>query len=266
MKVFISADIEGVTGVTVADETNADHKDFPRFARQMSREVAAACEGALAAGATEIVVKDAHWTARNIDASMLPRQAKLDRGWSGHPQSMTDGLDDSFVASMFIGYHSRAGSAGNPLAHTMVGTTVQEIKINDIPTSEFHVSTYTSNMHGVPTVFLSGDEALCKEATAQVEGMETFATFKGTGPSTLSVHPDVAVEGIRASAEKALKGDLLHLLKTNPAHFRVEIEYKQAPLAYRRSFYPGATLNNERFITFETSDWFDVLCLFGFVL
>ena len=87
MKIFISADIEGVAGVTVPEETNPDHKDFPKFARRMSLEVAAACEGAVAAGATDILVKDAHWHARNIDDALLPREARLHRGWSGHPQA-----------------------------------------------------------------------------------------------------------------------------------------------------------------------------------
>ncbi len=266
MKVFISADIEGVTGVTVAEETNADHKDFTRFAEQMSREVAAACEGALAAGASEILVKDAHWTARNIDAAMLPRQARLIRGWSGHPQSMMDGLDESFAASAFIGYHSRAGSAGNPLAHTMAGSVIQELKINDVPTSEFRISAFTSNMHGVPTAFLSGDEDLCREASAFCDGIGTFATFNGRGLATESVHPDIACEEIRKGMESSLGGDLNHLLRDNPKHFRVEIEYKRPPVAYRCGFYPGATLKNERVISFETADWFDVLRLFTFVL
>lgn len=266
MKVFISADIEGVTGVTVADETNADHKDFPRFAEQMSREVAATCEGALAAGATEILIKDAHWTARNIDASLLPREARLIRGWSGHPQSMVDGLDDTFAASAFIGYHSRAGSAGNPLAHTMVGTVIQELKINDVPTSEFRIAAFTSSMHGVPTAFLSGDEDLCREAESYCDGIGTFATFRGRGLSTESVHPDTACEEIRERMESSLSGDLSRLLKTNPQSFKVEIEYKKPPEAYHKSFYPGATLRNERIISYETADWFDVLRLFSFVL
>lgn len=266
MKVFISADIEGVTGVTVAEETNADHKDFARFAEQMTREVAAACEGALAAGATEVLVKDAHWTARNIDASKLPREARLIRGWSGHPQSMMDGLDGTFAACAFIGYHSRAGSAGNPLAHTMTGTVIQELKINDVPTSEFRIAALTANMHGVPTAFLSGDEALCREAEEYCEGIGTFATFTGRGLATESVHPDTACEEIRSGVERSLGGDLGHLLTANPDHFKVEIEYKRPPEAYRRSFYPGATLRNERVISFETSDWFDVLRLFTFVL
>lgn len=76
----------------------------------------------------------------------------------------------------------------------------------------------------------------------------------------------MVLEGIRAGAEKALKGDLTGLLKSSPEHFKVEIEYKRPPLAYSRSFYPGATLKNERFIVFETSDWFEILYLFDFVL
>jgi D-amino peptidase len=266
VKVYLSADIEGVTGVTVADETNADHKDFPRFAEQMSKEVAAACEGALAAGATEILVKDAHWTARNIDASLLPRQARLIRGWSGHPQSMTDGLDGSFAASAFVGYHSRAGSSGNPLAHTMVGTVVQELRVNDIPTSEFRIAAITSNMHKVPTAFLSGDEDLCKEVNAYCDGMGTYSTFKGRGLSTESVHPESAIEEIRNGMEASLKGDLSKLLRDIPERFKVEIEFKQPPHAYRKSFYPGASLKNERVICYESKDWLDVLTLFAFVL
>ncbi len=266
MKIHISADIEGVTGVTVADETNKDHKDFVPFAEQMTKEVVAACDGALEAGATDILVKDAHWSARNIIAHMLPREARLLRGWSGHPQSMVDGLDETFAASMFIGYHSRAGSAGNPLAHTQVGPTIQEILINETPTSEFRIAAYTSNMHGVPTAFLSGDEALCQEAKDYCDGMGTFATFKGRGLSTESRHPEQACEDIRKGVHEVLSGDLTKLLRTNPDRYKVRIEYKLPPTAYRRSFYPGARLENERFIVYETTDWFDVLRLFGFVL
>lgn len=266
MKVFISADIEGVTGVTVADETNASHKDFPPFAEQMTREVNAACEGALAAGATEILVKDAHWTARNINAAGLPREARLIRGWSGHPHSFMDGLDGSFAASLLIGYHSRAGSAGNPLAHTMVGTVIQELKINDVPTSEYLIASMTSNMLGVPVAFLSGDEEQCREARDHNGNIKTFAPFKGKGLSTESLHPDVVCDGIRTNVEEALKGDLNKVLMSVPDRFKVEIEYKKPPAAYHKSFYPGATLKNDRFVCFETDDWFNVLTIFSFVL
>jgi D-amino peptidase len=266
MKVFLSADIEGVTGLTSVDETNADHQNFAAFAKQMTREVAAACEGALAAGADEILIKDAHWTARNIDATMLPRQARLIRGWSGHPLGMMDGLNESFAASLFIGFHSRAGSAGNPLAHTWSGTVIQELKVNDIPASEFRMGALTSNYLGVPTAFLSGDLDLCREVKDYCEGMETFATFTGRGLSTESVHPDTACEEIRARVEKVLKGDLSQLLRENPQEFTIQVEYKKPPEAYHRSFYPGVELKDERFITFTSSDWFEILRCFSFIL
>src|SRR6187399_857694 len=117
MKVFISADIEGVAGITSPDEANPDHRDVAYFQDQMTREVKAACDGAIAAGAKEIWVKDAHWTGRNIDTRKLPECVRMIRGWSGHPFSMMAELDKTFDAAVMIGYHARAGSAGNPLAH-----------------------------------------------------------------------------------------------------------------------------------------------------
>jgi hypothetical protein len=95
MKVYITADIEGVTGATHWDETDKKNPDYGEFQEQMTAEVVAACEGALNAGATEIWVRDAHWTGRNIIPSKLPREAKLVRGWSGHPFSMMQGLDET---------------------------------------------------------------------------------------------------------------------------------------------------------------------------
>src|SRR5512142_1232397 len=106
MKVYISADIEGITGTTHWDETEKKHADYAEFREQMTAEVVAACEGALAAGASEIWVKDAHDSARNIIAGRLPREARLLRGWSGHPYLMMDQLDKTFQACLMIGYHS----------------------------------------------------------------------------------------------------------------------------------------------------------------
>ena len=117
MKVYISADIEGITGTTHWDETDKAKADYTEFRQQMTAEVAAACEGALKAGVNEIWVKDAHDSARNIIAAQLPPETRLNRGWSGHPYFMMDRLDSTFQAVVMIGYHSRAGSGASPLAH-----------------------------------------------------------------------------------------------------------------------------------------------------
>ncbi len=129
MKIFISADIEGTTGIAHPDETTKNKADYAEFQKQMTAEVAAACQGALAAGATEIIVKDAHDSARNILAGQLPEEVRIIREWSSHPFSMMEGLDESFDAVMMTGYHSRAGSGANPLAHTITGR-VAYLKIN----------------------------------------------------------------------------------------------------------------------------------------
>ena len=119
MRVYISADIEGVAGIAHWDEATKTHADYQQFREQMTQEVAAACEGALNAGATEVLVKDAHWTGRNIIPSMLPDRARVIRSWGPDPFCMLQELDQSFRAVLMIGYHSGAGANANPLAHTI---------------------------------------------------------------------------------------------------------------------------------------------------
>ena len=143
MKVFISADIEGTAGITNWDEARKPHADYPEHRQQMTREVLAACDGANAAGAKEILIKDAHATGRNILQADLPENVRLIRGWSGHPMSMVQELDKSFDAALFIGYHSKAGDETNPLAHTLTGE-VMRMRINGVPTSEFLLHAYAA--------------------------------------------------------------------------------------------------------------------------
>jgi len=265
MKVFITADIEGVTGSTHWDETEKKNPDYGEFREQMTAEVAAACEGALNAGASEILVKDAHDSARNIIAARLPREAKLLRGWSGHPYAMMQGLDHTFQAVMMIGYHARAGSNANPLSHTMCGDDVY-LKINDLYAAEFTVNAFTAGLEKVPVVLLSGDAGLCEEAAALIPAITTVAVKEGRGNSTTSIHPMLAVDNIRASAQKALQGDLSKCRIQMPDHFSVELRYKEHTMANARSYYPGASLKDPFTIQFECDHYFEVLRLLSFVL
>ena len=116
MKIFLSADIEGTCGITDWSETErSTPKDYNPFQRQMTREVCAACEGAIAAGAKEVFIKDAHDSARNLDVPSLPQQIRILRGWTGDPLTMMSGVDsDDFDAVFFTGYHAWASCPGNP--------------------------------------------------------------------------------------------------------------------------------------------------------
>ncbi|MFH1850844.1 MAG: M55 family metallopeptidase [Candidatus Neomarinimicrobiota bacterium] len=266
MKIYLSADIEGACGTTNWDEVDKVHPDNAAFRDQMTAEVAAACQGALNAGAREIWVKDAHASGRNINGSMLPQEVRLIRGWSGHPYSMVQELDETFDAVIFIGYHARAGSEGNPLAHTMSSSKIDYLKINGRSASEFLLHAYIAAELKVPTVFLSGDEGICNEVRDINERIHTVAVKKGIGNSTVSIHPDLAVRRIRDGVEKALKGDIAGCLLAAPASYLVEIRFKKMTQAYRASFFPGVQLVDPQTIRLESDRYFDIVRMRSFVM
>jgi len=266
MKIFVSADIEGIAGISCWDEANPDHPAWPEFRDRMTDHVAAACEGAVAAGAEEILVKDAHASARNVLADRLPRSARLVRGWSMHPLMMVQELDASFDAVMMVGYHSMASSGGNPLAHTLSSSKVARMELNGRPISEFHLHGYAAATLGVPVVFVSGDEALCESAAAENPNIRTCPVMRGAGASTVSLHPDVAKERIRAGAEEACRGELASCLLDLADRFHLAVRYKDASRAFAMGFYPGATLSDDVTLTLEVDDFFEVLRALRFVV
>jgi D-amino peptidase len=265
MKIYISADIEGVSGIDHWDEATLGKTNYDIFREQMVREVTTACEAAIAAGATEIVVKDAHDSGRNLIPERLPHPVQLIRGWSGHPYSMVQELDSSFDALILIGYHAPAGSGANPLAHTLT-TSLAQVRLNGQPIAEFHLMTLTAASEGVPVVFVSGDAMLCSQVKAYDPQIETVATKKGWGESVLSIHPEEAIHRIRAGVEQALLNRGHISVKPLPAQFELAIEYKHPPKAYRSSFYPGAELQDDRTVVLKTNHWFDVMRALQFII
>lgn len=258
MKIYISADIEGITGVTHWNETELNHADFRAAREQMTAEVAAACEGAILAGATEIWVKDSHDSARNLIAEQLPQETRLIRGWSGHPFMTLQELDKTFHAVALIGYHSRAGSGTSPLAHSFTGK-VTSIRLNDRDVSEFLIDAHTAAYVGVPLIFISGDQGICDEAAAFNPYITSVAVKRGVGNSTINLHPQLAVASIREGMAQALKGDAFQHPVSLPAHFKVETRYRTAYNAYHDAFYPGARQIDDAAVGFETDDYFEVL-------
>jgi len=259
MKIYISADIEGITGIAHWDETKKTKPDYQKFAKQMTDEVKAACEGAIKAGAKEIWIKDAHDTGRNINAAELPQMIKLVRGWSEHPYLMVQELDESFDAILMIGYHSFGSSSSNPLSHTLSSSTLNYIKINGEYASEFLIHGYAAATMGVPVVFISGDEGICKEANKVNENIKTVAVNKGVGNSVISIHPQLAVEKIKEGVESILKRDIDKCKIELPEHFKVKLSYKKHVRAFKASFYPGMKQISSTSLVFETDNYFEVL-------
>ena len=265
MRVFISADIEGTTFTTLWDETERDKPYYAAAAQQMTQEIKAACEGAVAAGADYILVNDAHDFAVNLDVSQLPECVEVIRGWTGSPFGMADGIDESFDAAMFVGYHSAAGRCGNPLSHTFT-TKTTEVRLNGMICSEFLLYSWACALKGVPTVLLSGDKMLTEDSQGLHPGLHTVAVKDGFGASIKCLHPRVACKKIAAASEQSLRQDLKQCAIKLPNHFVFEVAYKEQRDAVKRSFYPGFQLINDRTIRMETDNYVDVLRAVEFVL
>lgn len=263
-KIFISADIEGVCGIADWAETDLANPQSAWFRTQMTKEVAALCEAANESGVEEIFVKDAHGSGRNIVPDMLPRNVKLMRSWTRDPFSMMAGLDPSFEAALFVGYHSAVATAGNPLAHTM-NTENVELSVNGQVASEFLLNAYTAAYFGVPSVFVSGDRLLCESAGELVPGIATVAVSEGRGNASISINPILALELIKAKALAALSGGPASPLEL-PSAFKIKTRYRNHYLAYRASFYPGAKLENPVEVSFKSRDWKDVITFLSFTL
>ena len=266
MKIYISADIEGVAGIAAWEEARRTSANYPYFAQQMTKEVAAACEGATMAGATEILIKDAHGSGRNMDPSKLPENTRLIRGWSGHPYKMIQGIDQSFCTIGFVGYHSYGGSNANPLAHTISSSVIDYMKLNGEYLSEFLLHSYLATYLGIPIAFLSGDKGICEEAKKFNKNIVTVAVSEGKGASSISIHPNKVIKLIKEGMKDALKGDLTKNKVELPKKFSLEIGYNSHSNAYKNSFYPGAIQNSPKSIIFEASDYFEIMRATSFLI
>ena len=259
MKVYISADMEGVTGVTNWEEVDHNKPAYPQFQKQMSLEVAAACEGAIRAGAKEIFVKDAHYSGRNILPSYLPKRVKIIRGWSGHRYAMLQEIDSSFDAIMLIGYHAKAGSGGNPLAHTMSSSKIERIYLNDRAASELLLHGTIASKFRVPIIFVSGDSIICKEIENISPNTITHSTMQGVGDSTISIHPDLSLNIIKKKSEASFKGDLNKCLWAHPKKFKLIINYMKQADAYKAAQYPNARLVDSKSVRYENQNYENIM-------
>lgn len=263
-KLFICADIEGTAGILNWDETEKNKPDYAYFQKQMTLEVAAACEGAHEAGVKDILVRDAHDSARNILPDLLPPYARILRGWASDPACMMTGLDDSFHAAVLTGCHAAAGTDANPLSHTL-DTKIALITINGEAASEAAINSLTAAMHGVPVIAVTGDKGVCADMQKHLPGLMTAPVSCGMGRASVSVHPKRAVETIRETVKKAVLSGGKGCLYAMPPYFEIMIRYKNHADAFRGSFYPGVNKRDAFTLTFESGQWFEVLRMLHFI-
>lgn len=205
MRIYISADIEGVTGVVHSDQVMpAGGGEYQRARVQMTKEVNAAARGFFAAGATEVVVNDSHGSMRNILIEELDPRVQL---ISGTPKAlmMMQGISKEFDAVAFVGYHAKNGDCGI-LSHTNSSASVMAIKINGRAVSEAEINAAIAGEFDVPVIFLTGDQTICADIKKTLPKIETV-TVKEAITRTSALHLPVvkACHLIEAGATQALK-------------------------------------------------------------
>ena len=258
LKVFISVDMEGLTGVANWEEVSREGKDYDYFRRIMSHEANAAVLGAFDAGATEVVVRDSHGSARNILPDLLDPRAYLIRDWSGGPKSMMEGIDESFDAVVFVGYHARAGTPNALLEHTTSGG-VQDFSINGRSYPEAGYNALIAGTYDVPVVFVAGDQAICDQVQEFLGGVATFATKQGIGAAARNNHPEVSQKGIRSGVAEAVRNrGQYRPFRLNPPYTLV-LKLKNEESVYNGSFFPGARRTGDWELTFTTDDFLQLM-------
>jgi D-amino peptidase len=204
LKVLISADMEGVGGVsTWSIQANSKGREYEKFRELMTKEVNAAIEGAFEAGATEVVVGDSHGDAQNIDVEVLDKRVRLIRAWP-RPLGMMQGIDASFGAVVFVGYHAAEGRPNAVLSHSFDGT--MEVELDGVTVPEAGFNAAIAGDFGVPVVFLSGDQTICADATKLLGPIETAVVKEATGfYSATMIHPEEAQKRIREGVRRGVE-------------------------------------------------------------
>jgi D-amino peptidase len=253
LKVYISADMEGVGGVSTWDvQASAKGREYEQFRRLMTLEVNAAIAGAFDAGATDVIASDSHGDAQNIDVELLDSRARLIRAWP-RPLGMMQGVDSTFDAVVFIGYHAREGRADAVLAHTFSGDEVA--KLNGVEMSEAGYNAAIAGDLGVPVVFLSGDQTICSDAKELLGPIETAAVKQAIGfHSARMIPPGEAQALIREGVKRGVgrRKDLKPFRVTHP--IKTEVRFNEIVKAELASYIPGVDRTSGNTIVFTAPD------------
>lgn len=203
MRVFISGDIEGCTGIVTWGQSgtpSSEHYDWPFARRMYTHDINAAIRGALAAGATRVVVKDSHNWCKNLLIDELEPGTELISGAGNWVGGMMHGIDESFDAAMLVGYHAMAGTENGILEHALVGG-LHRFTINGEEAGEIAFSAATAGAYGVPLVTVTSDGAGCAEAASTIPGLTTFPVKEGMGRFMGKLlHPSETGPGIEGAA------------------------------------------------------------------
>lgn len=265
LKVHISADMEGVVGAVTSEQLGPKGFEYQRFREFMTNEVNVAIKAARSAGATEIVVADSHGNGQNLLMEKLPTDIKLVRSWP-RPLGMMQGIDETFDAAIFLGYHSSTTNPKGVRAHTMSSANLAGVKINGIDMPEAGINAAIAGHFGVPVVMISGDDAIVEEARGLIGDIGGAVVKWSYGfHSAKTLMPEAAYSLIG----KTVANSLERIDEIQPYQFKspieVEVTFKSYMPAEVLSYLSNVERLDSHTVGFVLSDMLEVATFLQFI-
>ena len=266
LKIYISADMEGVAGVVTEAQLGPGGFEYARFREFMTAEVNAAIDAARAAGATEILVSDSHGNGQNLLIERMPNDVMIVRSWP-RELSMMEGIDETFDGVIFIGYHASTANTRGVRAHTMSSANITDFRLNGKSMSEGSMNAAIAGQFGVPVIMVSGDDVAVAETQVIVGDMEGAVVKWARGfHSAKTLTPEAAQEVIRtrtASAVSRIDEFEPYVLETP---IEVELTLKHYQPVELLAYLPYIERVNSHTIRFTARDMTEVSKFLTFVL
>lgn len=266
MKIHISVDMEGIAGVVTGDQLSPAGFEYSRFRDFMTQEANTAIQAAFEAGATEIVVADSHGNMQNLLVEKLPRSVTLVRGNGPRPLGMMQGIDETFDAAIFIGYHASTTNTEGVRAHTISSASLTDVRINGRSMPEAGLNAAVAGHFNVPVIMISGDDAIVEEAQGllgNIEGAVVKWAYGFHAARTLT--PEAANEIIRDKVKRAIarRSEFRPYRPASP--FQLEVRFKNYRPAEVLALLPFIERVDAHAVRFMPKDMLEAARFMSFV-
>jgi D-amino peptidase len=265
VRVYISADMEGVTGVVSADQLSPAGFEYQKFREIMTAEVLAAIQGAREAGATEFVVSDSHGNGESLLIDRFPPDVTIVRSFP-RPLMMMQGIDSTFSAVLFIGYHASTTNPAGVRAHTISSALLTSVSLNGVAMTEGGINAAIAAHFGVPVVMVSGDDIAVAEVQQQVGPIEGAVVKKAISfHSAATMTPDAGQAIIRQRAKSGVSRRAELRPKPDQKPVTLEVSFKNYRPVELLGFLPGVQRVNAHTIRFVGRDIVEVSKFLEFI-
>jgi len=258
LKIYISADMEGVVGAVTNDQLSPGEFEYERFRQFMTNEVNAAIDAARAAGATEFLVSDSHGNGENLLIEQLPEDVMVVRSWP-RPLAMMEGIDESFDGVIFTGYHASTANTRGVRAHTMSSANITSLRLNGIEMTEGSINAAIAGHFGVPVILVTGDDAAVAENQVIIGNIEGAVVKWSNGfHSATTMTPEAAYEEIRVRTASAISRIDVFQPYVLDTPIELELSLKNYTPVETLAYLPNVEKVNSHTIRFVGKDMIEI--------